>query len=126
MMLSLYQKLSSARTFNLLQLESGPGGGEFKHNHSNSSVSKSNRLSSKTTLNCWMMVERYLNLREEVGSPIPGCEISSLFDKKTCQVVNRVLCFGVWPVGLLSPKKKEKEKEKKSLTGYMLGYFAFS
>jgi hypothetical protein len=27
-----------------------------------------------------MMVEGYSNLKEEVGSPIPGCEISSLLD----------------------------------------------
>ena len=27
-----------------------------------------------------MMVERYPNLKEEVGSRIPGCEISSLLD----------------------------------------------
>ena len=29
-----------------------------------------------------MMVERYPNLKEEVGSSIPGCDISSLLDKK--------------------------------------------
>jgi len=37
---------------------------------------------SKTTLNYWMMVERYPNLKEEVGRSIPGCEISSLLDEK--------------------------------------------
>ena len=37
---------------------------------------------SETTLNYWMMVERYLNLKEEVGGPIPGCEISSMLDGK--------------------------------------------
>ena len=35
---------------------------------------------SKMTLNCWMMVERYPNLKEEVGGSIPGREISSLLD----------------------------------------------
>ena len=33
------------------------------------------------TLNYWMMVERYPNLKEEVGGSIPGCEISSLLDR---------------------------------------------
>ena len=31
-------------------------------------------------LNYWMVVERYLNFKEEVGGSIPGCEISSLLD----------------------------------------------
>ena len=35
---------------------------------------------SETTLNYWMMVERYPNLKDEAGGLIPGCEISSLFD----------------------------------------------
>jgi hypothetical protein len=29
-----------------------------------------------------MIVERYPSLKEEVGGSIPGCEISSLLDKK--------------------------------------------
>jgi len=37
---------------------------------------------SETTLNYWMMVERYPNLKEEVGGSIPACEISSLLDEK--------------------------------------------
>jgi hypothetical protein len=49
---------------------------------------------SKMTLNFWMMVERYPNLKEEVGGSIPGCEISSLLGKKTCKVVNYLMCFG--------------------------------
>jgi hypothetical protein len=32
----------------------------------------------ETILNYQMMVERYPNLKEEVGVSIPGCEISSL------------------------------------------------
>ena len=39
------------------------------------------QLWSKTTLNNWMMVERYPNLKEEVGSLIPGSKISSLLNK---------------------------------------------
>jgi hypothetical protein len=33
-------------------------------------------------LNFWMMVERYINLKEEVGGSNVGCEISSLLDGK--------------------------------------------
>ena len=47
------------------------------------------------TLNYWIMMERYPNLKEEVGGSIPGYEISSLLDRKTCQVVNCLLCFGI-------------------------------
>jgi hypothetical protein len=36
----------------------------------------------KTTLNYWMMMERYQDLKEEVGGSIPDCEISSLLDIK--------------------------------------------
>jgi hypothetical protein len=32
------------------------------------------------TLDYWMMLERYTNLKEEVGGSIPGCEISSLLE----------------------------------------------
>jgi hypothetical protein len=35
-------------------------------------VSKQNM--SKMTLNYWMMVERYPNIKEEVGGLIPDCE----------------------------------------------------
>jgi hypothetical protein len=42
-----------------------------------------------------MMVERYPNLKEEVGGSILGCEISSLLDRKTCQMVNCLLFFDV-------------------------------
>ena len=34
------------------------------------------------TLKYLMMVERYPNLKEEVGSLVPSCEISSLHDIK--------------------------------------------
>jgi len=52
-------------------------------------------LWSEMTLNCWMMMERYPNLKEEVGGLILSCEISSLLDGKICKVVNCLLCFGV-------------------------------
>ena len=35
---------------------------------------------SMMTLNYWMMVERYPNLKEEVGGLILDCEVSSLLD----------------------------------------------
>ena len=47
------------------------------------------------TLNYWMMVERYLDVKEEVGDSIPGCEISSLLDK--------ILALACRP--FVSPKK---------------------
>ena len=37
---------------------------------------------SKTTLTYWMMVEKYLDLKEEAGGSIPNCEVSSPIDKK--------------------------------------------
>jgi hypothetical protein len=40
------------------------------------------------------MVEKHPNLKEEVGGSIPDCDISSLCDNKTCQVINCLLCFG--------------------------------
>ena len=52
-------------------------------------------IRSEMTLNSWMMVERYPNLKEEVGGLIPDYEISSLLDRVTCQVVICLLCFGV-------------------------------
>ena len=57
---------------------------------------------SKTTLNYWMMVERYPNPKEEVGGSIPGCEIS------TCQVANCLVCFGA-SLSVLCLKKMKKK-----------------
>ena len=42
---------------------------------------KVNVIRSETTLNYWMMMERNLNLKEEVGRSIPDCEISLLNEK---------------------------------------------
>ena len=66
--------------------------------------------SSETTLNYWMMVERCPNLKEEVGGLIPGCEISSLLDKKNLPGGQLPHVLWRWHVGLLSPKKKKKKK----------------
>ena len=76
--------------------------------------SRFNTFGSETTLNCWMMVERYPNLNEEVDCSIPGYGISSILDRnlpggRLPHVVWR------WPVGLLSQKQKRK-KEKKQKT----------
>jgi hypothetical protein len=60
------------------------------------------------TLNYWMMVERYPNLKEEVGGSIPSCEISSLLINKTYQMVNCLMCFGA-RMSAFWFKKKEKK-----------------
>ena len=39
-------------------------------------------LGSKTTLNYWMMAERYIPKSQEVSNLIPRCEISSLLARK--------------------------------------------
>ena len=52
-----------------------------------------------------MMVERYPNLKKEIGSSIPGCEISSLLDR------NQALAYRPYV-----SKKKEMKKKKKGDT----------
>ena len=61
---------------------------------------------SETTLNYWVMVERYPNLKEEVGGSIPGCEISSLLDRN--------LALACWH----SVSKKKKKEEESRLYRY--------
>ena len=59
------------------------------------------------------MVERYPNLKEEVGGSIPNCEISSLLDRiLPCGQVPHMLWR--WLVGPLSKKKIKKEEEEAS------------
>ena len=53
---------------------------------------------SETTLNYKMMMERYPNLKEEVGGSIPDCESSSPLDIK----------LGVGMSTFYQKKKKEK------------------
>ena len=62
-------------------------------------------------LNYWRMVERYLSLKEEAGSSNPECEISSLLDIKTYQVVNCLMCFDSGLSALYLPKKKKEKRE---------------
>ena len=69
---------------------------------------------SETTLNYWTMVERYPNLKEEVGSSISNCEISSLLDRNLPGGQLPPLLCG-WPVGLLSPKNKNKKSRRSGL-----------
>ena len=45
----------------------------------------------ETTLKYWMKVERYPNLKEEVGGSITGCEICSLLDIKLARL-SAVFC----------------------------------
>jgi hypothetical protein len=59
------------------------------------------------TLNYWMMVERYPNLKEEVGSLKPDYEIFSLRGKLTgWSYASYVLALACW--FFFSKKKKEK------------------
>ena len=46
-----------------------------------------------------------------LGGSNPGCEISSLLDGKTCQVVNCLLCFGAGLSAFCLKKKKKKRKQ---------------
>ena len=57
------------------------------------------------TLNYWMMMERYPNLKEEIGGSIPSCEISSLLDKKFAMwsIVSRALALA-WQPSVLTKK----------------------
>jgi hypothetical protein len=75
------------------------------------------RAMSEMTLNYRMMVERYPNLKEEVGDSNHGCEISSLPDKNlpSCQLPH---VLWRWPVSHLSQKRKKKKKRNHS--GYHL------
>ena len=63
---------------------------------------------SETTLDYRMMVERYPNLKEEVGGSIPRCEISSLLDGKLAEwsTTSCALTLSYRPS---VSKKKEKE-----------------
>ena len=57
---------------------------------------------SEMTLNYSMMVERYPNLKEDIGGSIPDCEISSPLDK--------FVALTYQP--FVSLKKKEKNRKK--------------
>jgi hypothetical protein len=57
------------------------------------------------------MVEKYPNLKEEVGNLNLSYEISSLLDGKTSQVINCLLCFGASMSAFCLTKKQKKTKE---------------
>jgi hypothetical protein len=60
-------------------------------------------MSSKViylTLNYWMMMKKYPNLKEEVGGSIPDYEISSLVDRKKLNKWSTASCaltLAYWP-----------------------------
>jgi hypothetical protein len=61
-----------------------------------------------------MMVKRYPNLKEEIGSSIRGCESPPyLTNYLPSGELPRVLWR--WHVSLLSQKQKKKEKRKKKI-----------
>jgi hypothetical protein len=56
-------------------------------------------MSKTWTLIYQMMVERYPNIKEEFGSSIPGCEISSILDGKLAMwsTASCALMLACWP-----------------------------
>ena len=67
-----------------------------------------NNTWSETTLHYRMMAERYPNIKEEVGSSVPGYKNLLSTWRKTCHVVNCLLCFDV---GLSAFCLKKRKKE---------------
>jgi hypothetical protein len=65
------------------------------------------------TLNYSMMVERYPNLKKEVGGSSPECEISSLLDRKLARWSNAsyALMLARRPSISKMTQKKIEEKE---------------
>ena len=63
-----------------------------------------------------MMVERYLNLKKEVGDSIPRCEISSLLDKKLARwsTTSYALALGCHPSVSIKKTKKHNQMVKNS------------
>ena len=55
-----------------------------------------------------MIVERYSNLKEVVGSVIPGCEISSLLDGKLSRWSNASYALALACRHFVSRKQKNK------------------
>ena len=66
------------------------------------------------TLNYWMMVERYPNLKEELGGSILGCEISSLLDRRIVMwsTTSRALALACRPAASKNKNKKNRLKFK--------------
>jgi hypothetical protein len=66
-----------------------------------------------------MMLERYPNLKKEVGGSIPGCEISSLLEGKLAKwlIASYALVLPCRPSVSKKKKKKERKKERKKESG---------
>jgi hypothetical protein len=67
------------------------------------------------TLNYWMMVERYPNLKEEVGDSIPACEISSLLDKKLVRWSTAFCALALVSRTFVSKRKKKIRHDSSKL-----------
>ena len=74
------------------------------------------------TLNYRVMVEGYPNLKEEVGGSNPGCEISSLLDKKLVRW-SIASCAWHWPIGLLSQRRRRRRRLSFRAKARRLGFF---
>ena len=67
-----------------------------------------------------MMVERYPNLKEEVGGSILDCEISRLLDKKLTRwsTASCALALTCRPSKKFKKRKEKKEKEEDCQASY--------
>jgi hypothetical protein len=86
---------------------------------------KAIKVGSKTTLNYRMMVERYPNLKEEVGGLNSGCEISSLPDGKLVRWCNCLLCFGAGLSAFYLTKEEEEESDQSGVEIISTTYTCF-
>ena len=72
------------------------------------------------------MVDRYSNLKEEVGGLIPSRDISSLLDIKLLRWSTISLCFGVGLTSFyLKKEKKKKEEEEEEEDDFRLSNYGF-
>jgi hypothetical protein len=60
-----------------------------------------------------MILERYPNLKEEVGDLNPGCEIFSLPDGKLVKWSNASCALALACLPLVSKKKEKRKKSKR-------------
>jgi hypothetical protein len=67
------------------------------------------------TLNSQMMVEKYPNLKEEVGGSIPDCEISSLYDGKVAKWSPASYALALAYQSSVSKEKEGKKRLPQSL-----------
>ena len=67
-------------------------------------------------LNYRMMVERYSNIKEEVGGSIVGCEISSLLDEKLAMRSTSSCALALAYQPFVSRKERKKKYIRKQVT----------